>query len=66
MAYKTWSVMKAGDKYNDSDGKEKTRFEPVGTLLFNDEKNRFSLKLFITGEWYTVFENVPRDQKAKW
>ena len=64
MPFKSWNIVKPGDEYKDKDGNEKRRWDPVGTLLFNEDKNRFSIKLHLTGEWYQCFENEPRKIEA--
>jgi hypothetical protein len=78
MPYKTWNVVRAGDEYRDKDGNNKRRWNPIGTLLFNEEKNSFSLKLHIFDGWFNCFENTyddkPKDvepvseetEKPKW
>ena len=58
MPYKSWNIVKPGDEYRNKDGDNKRRWLPVGTLLFNEEKNSFSMMLNVTGEWYPCFENT--------
>ena len=77
MAYKTWNIVRAGEEYRDKDGNNKRRWNPIGTLLFNEEKNSFSIKLHILDGWFNCFENTydkPKDaepvseetEKPKW
>jgi len=58
MPYKTWNIVKAGDEYRDKDGNNKRRWNPVGTLLFNEEKNSFSIRLNMFDDWFNCFENT--------
>ena len=58
MAFKTWNIVKPGEEYRTKDGDNKRRWLPVGTLLFNEEKDKFSMMLNVTGEWYPCFENT--------
>lgn len=57
MPYKSWNIVKPGDEYRTKDGDNKRKWLPVGTLLFNEDKNKFSMMLNLTGEWYPCFEN---------
>ncbi len=63
MAYTRYNVVRAGDNYTGADGKERTTWETVGTMIHNLEKDSRSLKLFLTGEWYSIFEHTDRDEK---
>ena len=58
MPFKTWNIVRAGDEYRDKDGNNKRRWNPIGTLLFNEEKGNFSIKLHIFDGWFNCFENT--------
>jgi hypothetical protein len=58
MPYTRFNVVKAGDSYTDRDGKERTSWDNVGTMIRNEESGALSLKLFLTGEWYSIFEDT--------
>jgi len=55
-SYTRYNVVRAGDPYKNREGVEKTSWEPVGSLIRNEETGSISLKLNITGLWYSVFE----------
>ena len=63
MAYTRYNVVRAGDEYKDKDGKEKVTWEKVGVMIRNDDSGALSLKLFITGAWYSIFEHNDRDDE---
>ena len=62
MPYKSWNVVKAGDEYRDKEGNNKRRWDPIGTLLYNEEKDSFSIKLHMFEGWFNCFVN---DRKEK-
>jgi len=56
-----FNVMRAGGKYTGRDGNERTSWEPCGKLMIKDN-GKMSLYLFLTGEWYGIFEPKARDE----
>jgi len=70
---KLQDITLAGEKFNDADGNEKTRWHNVGVLITNDEGRQsitFNILNAIVGHdvWFSVFDRKPRDgavQKPK-